>query len=155
MKRAQYSMEYLFVMAFGMLLIIGVSTLYFTQSKEVTDDRALTLTEIMGNEIITTAESIYYDGALSKKTLRYEMQPIINSLEVTSENSLVISVTTDGATYDLVYYANVPIEGYFPETKEYTEQIAHILIYNCGDNVLICSEEIGCSDSGRTGCPSS
>jgi uncharacterized protein (UPF0333 family) len=154
-KCGQYSLEYLFVIAFGMLLIIGVSALYFTQSKQVTDERAQTLVELMGNEIISTAESIYHAGALSKKTLRYEMPSIVNTLEITDEDSLVISVSTDGATYDYVYYSTVPIEGYFPETKAYTEQIAHILIYNCGDNVLICSEEIGCDETGLTGCPTS
>ncbi len=150
-SRAQFSLEYLLVIAFGMMLILVISVVYFAQTREISLDRQQTLLNIMGNDIVTTASNVYYAGPLSKKTLRYGIPAMVNNIYV-ADNAFIFNVTTNGATYDLVFYANVPIIGYFPESKEYTEQIAHILIYNCGDEVLICSEEIGCSETGETSC---
>jgi hypothetical protein len=155
MKRAQFSVEYLFVMAFGMTTLLIIAGVYFAQTRNVSEDRQQTLVEIMGRDVVTTAKTVYHAGSLSKKTLRYTMPQIVNNVYVSDDQAFVFNVTSDGATYDLVYYADVPIEGYFPETKIYTEQIAHILVLNCGDEVLLCSEEYGCSASGETGCPSS
>ncbi|PIN78928.1 hypothetical protein COV16_05355 [Candidatus Woesearchaeota archaeon CG10_big_fil_rev_8_21_14_0_10_34_8] len=151
MKRAQYAFEYLMVIAFGMGLLLIIGFIYFTQVREVTQDQQTTLVEIMANDILSVSTNVYHAGSISKKTIRYTMPEIVNSIRV-EDDALVFNVTVDASTYDLVYYSNVPIEGYFPETKVYTEQIAHILVYNCEDNVLICTEEFGCSSTGDEGC---
>lgn len=143
-SKAQYAFEYLMVLAFAMGLLLTVAMVYFIQTREVSEEKQEALIDIMANEIIATASNVYYSGSISKKTLRYSMPAMVNNIFVTGDNALVFNVTTEGASYEKVYYASVPIQGIFPETKQYTEQIAHILVYNKDNYVLLCTEEFGC-----------
>ena len=141
--KAQMSVEYLFVIALAMGLVLITAYVYFIQSSEISQEQQLTNIEVMAQDILSTAKNVYYAGGISKKTTDYKMPSIVNNVYV-MENALVFNVTTDGSAYDLVYYSDVPITGIFPETKYYTEQIAHILIVNNEDSVLLCTEEFGC-----------
>jgi hypothetical protein len=141
--KAQMSVEYLFVVALAMGMVLVTAYVFFAQSNQVSEEQQLTTVEIMGNDLLSVAKNVYYSGLLSKKTVQYTMPSVVNNLYV-EDNALVFNVTADGSTYDLVYYSDVPIQGIFPETKIYTEQIAHILVYNREDYVLLCTEELGC-----------
>lgn len=144
--RAQMSVEYLFVIAFAMALVMITAVVFFMQSKETSEEQQLALTEILANDILSTATRVYYSGDLSQKTVRTTMPAIINNIYVSGDNALVFNVTTEGASYDLTYYADVPVHGVFPSSKYYTEQIVHILVYNYGDYILLCTEEFGCEE---------
>ncbi|MEK6867831.1 MAG: hypothetical protein AABX98_03335 [Nanoarchaeota archaeon] len=143
-KKAQFSLEYMFIVAFAMSAVLITATVFFMQSRESGEQQQLTNIEIIANDILSTAKSVYYAGGISKKTVRYTMPTIVNNISVSDDNALVFSITSEGITSDLVYYSDVPIEGVFPHDKGYTEQITHILIYNRDDYVLICTEEFGC-----------
>ncbi len=142
--KAQYAFEYLMVLAFAMGLLLTVAMAYFIQTREVSEEKQEAMMDIMAQEIIATVSNVYYSGSISKKTLRYTIPAMVNNILVTEDNALVFNVTAEGATYEKVYYADVPIKGIFPETKQYTEQIAHILVYNKDDYVLLCTEEFTC-----------
>jgi hypothetical protein len=141
--KAQMSIEYLFVIALAMGMVLVTAYVYFVQSSEISEQQQITNVEVMAQDILSVAKNVYHAGGISKKTANYKMPPIVNNVYVV-ENALVFNVTTDGSTYELVYYSDVPIIGDFPETKYYTEQIAHILIINNEDYVLLCTEEFGC-----------
>ena len=145
-KKAQFSLEYMFIVAFAMAAVLITATVFFMQSRESGEQQQLANVEIIANDVLSTAKSVYYAGGISKKTVRHTMPTIVNNLSVTDDNALVFSITSEGITSDLVYYSDVPIEGVFPHEKGYTEQITHILIYNRDDYVLICTEEFGCEE---------
>lgn len=144
--KSQMALEYLFIIAFAMALVLVTATVFFLQSKESTEEQQQATIDIMANDILSTASRVYYSGDLSKKTVRYTIPAMVNNMYVTGDNALVFNVTTEGASYELTYYADVPIEGVFPTSKGYTEQIAHILVYNKGDYILLCTEEFGCEE---------
>lgn len=144
-KKAQFSLEYMFVIAFAMAAVLITVYAFFIQSQETSGEQQLASIDIIARDLLSNAKNVYYSGDLSKKTLRYTMPAIVNNITVyEEEDSLVFSVTSQGATYDLAYYSDIPIEGYLPESKEYTQQIAHFIVYNRDDYVLICTEEFGC-----------
>lgn len=141
--KSQMSVEYLFVIALAMGMVLVTAYVFFVQTSEVSEQQQIATIEIMGNDILSVAKSVYYSGGISKKTVQYTMPSIVDNIYV-ADNALVFNVTTSGSTYELVYYSDVPITGIFPETKYYTEQIAHILVINNEDSVLLCTEEFGC-----------
>ena len=141
-KKAQFSLEYMFVIAFAMTAVLITVYVFFIQSQETSEEQQLATVEIIARDLLSNTKNVYYSGDLSKKTLRYTMPAIVNNIIVyEEEDSLVFNVTSQGATYDLTYYSDVPIEGYLPESKQYTEQIAHFIVYNRDDHVSICTEE--------------
>ncbi len=141
--KAQLSVEYLFVIALAMSMVLITAYVFFVQTSESSEQQQLATVEIMGRDIISVAKSVYYSGGISKKTVQYTMPSIVNNIYV-ADNALVFNVTSQGSTYDLVYFSDVPLEGNFPETQYYTQQIAHILVMHQEDSVLLCSEEFGC-----------
>lgn len=147
-KSAQMAVEYLFVIAFAMGLVLITAVVFFMQSKESTEEQQRALIDIIAHDILSTANRVYYSGDISKKTVRYTIPTMVNNIYVSGDNALVFNVTTEATAYDLTYYADVPIKGVFPTSKGYTEQIAHILVYNKGDYVLLCTEEFGNVTSG-------
>lgn len=142
--KGQFSMEYLFVIAFAMSIVLISAYAFFIQSRESTEEQQLATIEIIARDVLSNAENVYYAGPLSKKTLRYTMPQILNNISVTGDNALVFSISSDGAIRELAYYADVPIQGYFPHDPSYTQQIAHILVYNNDTYVMLCTEEFGC-----------
>ena len=141
--KAQMSVEYLFIVALAMGIVLITAYVFFMQTSEVSEEQQLTTVEVIGNDLLSVSKRVYYSGEVSKKTVSYTMPSIVNNIFV-ADNALVFNVTSSSSTYELVYYSDVPIEGIFPETKTYTEQIAHFLIYNRDDYVLLCTEEFGC-----------
>jgi len=141
--RAQMSVEYLFVVALAMGMILVTAYVFFMQTSDVSEEQQLSTIEIMGNDLLSVARNVYYSGDLSKKTVQYTMPSIVNNIYV-ADNALVFNVTTSGATYDIVYYSDVPLQGDFPETAVETQQIVHILVIKNQSSVLLCTEEFGC-----------
>lgn len=147
MQKAQFSLEYMFVIAFAMTAVLITVYVFFIQSQQTSEEQQLADIDIIARDMLSNAKNVYYSGDLSKKTLRYTMPAIVNNITIyEDEDSLVFSVTSEGVTYDLSYYSDVPIEGYLPTSKEYTQQISHFLVYNREDYVLICTEEFGCDE---------
>jgi uncharacterized protein (UPF0333 family) len=145
-KKAQFSLEYMFIVAFAMGAVLITATVFFMQSRESGEEQQLANIEIIANDVLSTAKSVYYAGGISKKTVRHTMPTIVNNISVSDDNALVFSITSEGITSELVYYSDVPIEGVFPHDKGYTEQITHILVYNRDTYVLLCTEEFGCDE---------
>ncbi len=141
--KAQMSVEYLFVVALAMGMVLVTAYVFFMQTSEVSEEQQLSTIDIMGNDLLSVSKNVYYSGEVSKKTVQYLMPSIVNNIYI-ADNALVFNVTTSDSTYDIVYYSDVPIQGIFPETKTYSEQIAHFLVYKRTDYVLICTEEFGC-----------
>ena len=144
-KKSQMSVEYLFVIAFAMGIVLVTAYAFFVQTRETSTDQQLGTIEVIARDVLSNAKNVYYAGPLSKKTVRYTMPTIVNNVSVSGDNALVFSVTTEGASYELTYYSDVPIAGNFPASQGYTQQITHILVMNNGTTVLLCTEEFGCS----------
>lgn len=143
-SKAQFSLEYLFVIGFAMAIVLITAYAFFIQSRESTEDQQLATIDFVAHDMLSNAKNVYYAGALSKKTLRYTMPQILNNISVTADNAIVFSITKEGVTSELPYYSDVPIAGYFPHDPGYTQQITHILVYNNDTYVMLCTEEFGC-----------
>ena len=142
--KAQFSVEYLFVIAFAMSVVLITAYVFFMQSRETNEEQQFATVEIIARDVLSNAKNVYYAGPLSKKTLRYTMPEIVENISVSGDNALIFTVTKEGATSELTYYSDVPIKGYFPSSQSYTQQITHILVYNNETYSMICSEEFGC-----------
>ncbi|MBI5073363.1 hypothetical protein HZA99_06105 [Candidatus Woesearchaeota archaeon] len=143
-KKAQFSLEYLFVIGFAMTIVLITAYAFFIQSKESTEDQQLATIDFIAHDMLSNVENVYYAVALSKKTLRYTMPQMLNNISVTGDDAIVFSITKQGVTSELSYYSDVPIEGYFPHDPGYTQQITNILVYNNDTYVMLCTEEFGC-----------
>ena len=142
-SKGQVSVEYLFVIAVALSMILVTAYAFFVQTKEASVDQQLATIDIMAYDILSNAKNVYYSGGLSKKTLRYAVPPIVQSILVSEDNAIVFAVSTEGSTHDLTYYSEVPIKGAFPETAEEIQQVTHFLIYSKEDYAFICTEEFG------------
>lgn len=146
MQKAQFSVEYMFVIGLAMVIALGTGVVFFLQAAETTDEEQSTKIEVMANDLLSLAQNVYYADSYSKKTARYTMPSNVQTMRVTEEpdNALIFDVATATGTSQLTYYSNVPIKGIFPSTPEETLQMVHFIVLNKETYVLICTEEFGC-----------
>lgn len=144
-KRGQFSVEYMMTIAIGLGILMLFLGVYFYQAKQTQEEADLAMVERMGNEIIQAAETIYYAGDFSQKTLRYDIPDILQNISV-QDREVVLKIRAKGADSDLVYYSNVPIEGIFNISDVYyARDISHIYVIKQEGSVLICTN-LGCEE---------
>lgn len=144
--KAQFSVEYLFVVGLALSVVLITAVVFFLQAGETTDEEQNTKVEIIANDLLSLAKSVYYADSYSKKTARYTIPTSVQIIRVTEDpdNALIFDVVTATGTTELTYYSDVPIQGIFPDTAEETQQITHFIVLNQETYVLFCTEEFGC-----------
>jgi len=116
MKRGQASVEYVVIVGFVTVVIIGilaVSTIYSSSSQ-----RNVKLTHInnFGNKIISSSEKVFYSGYPSKTTIVTYLPEDVTNVNIT-ENMVIVTVKTIDGLTDLGFPSNVNITGYITPSK--------------------------------------
>jgi len=111
-KCAQTSIEYLIIVSFITLIIIGILGVAFFYSNSIRDRIKILQMENFANKIISTAESVSYSGDPSKATIDVYLPEGVESISIhEGENLLIISLQTNSGTTTNAYSSNVEISG--------------------------------------------
>lgn len=130
--KAQVSMEYVIVVFIVALLIIPAVYLIYSFSKSSeTELRQIQINKV-GNEIVRTAEKVYYQGAPSRIVLEESMPEGITQIRIEkdwnlNQNELVVDTYFNSKSSQFSFPSKVNIAGSFPP-KSYGRGLKKIRI---------------------------
>jgi len=109
-KRSQISMEYVIILGFVLVIIIGILGIALFYSGSIKDRIKITQVDNFANKITSTAESVYYYGEPSKATITVYLPEGIKEINIL-EDSLFITTQVSSGLEKRAFSSNVPIEG--------------------------------------------
>jgi len=142
--RAQFAIEHILVVAISIMVIIPIVYFFYNYSVSQMDEVSMTQLNRMGNDILNSAESVYYMGNPSRVTLDTNMPGNVVNITIMGNKDLVFKALFNGRLSDVAFSSNVPIVGpYINETGTrcnngcYSAGLKHITMICQGDNVSI------------------
>lgn len=112
-RSSQASMEYLFIVALTFLILIPTVYLFFSYSRESTEEITDAQITKLGRAIVDASETIFYSGQGSRTVLELTMPKGINEIYIIDGRELVFKVTTSFGDSDIVFFsaANMTTKG--------------------------------------------
>ena len=110
-KKAQYSFEYLLVIALTFVLIVPTTYLFYNYSKESTQEITDALITKIGRNIIDAAELIFYSGKGSKTVLELNIPDNIDGAVIIDNKEIVFNVSSTYGISEVVFFSSVNITG--------------------------------------------
>ena len=131
-KKAQVSTEYLIVVGFITLVLIGILAIAIIYSGAVKDKIKMSQITTFASKIISSSEKTFYSGEPSKATF-YAYLPD-NVLDITiDEDSLFFTIQTSSGINKISFSSNVPISG----TLTSSSGLKKIQVIAQGNTVII------------------
>ncbi len=142
-RRAQSAVEYLFIVALALTLILPASFLFFDFSKS--SEGAVISAQInrVGTEIISKAEEVYVIGNNSRVTLELTLPDNIESVIIYGESEIVISYYALGGTTQAVFFTDIPIMNSYtrcvlaPCSVDLIPGLNYVRVTSMGDHVSV------------------
>jgi len=141
-KKGQIAVEYLFILALALAIIVPGSMLFFNYSRDSNEKLTASQINKIGDNIINQAEDIYSIGKNSWTTVETNFpETTINAYII--DNEFIITYNTPHGVTEGVFFSNVPIQGAYGNniSSEFHMGFTSIRIESKGGYVLI-SEEI-------------
>lgn len=110
LKHSQISMEYIIILGFVMIVIIGILGTALFYSGSIKDRIKIIQVNNFANKIITTAESVYYYGEPSKSTISVYLPEGVKEITI-SQNNLFITTQVSSGLEKSSFSSEVPIDG--------------------------------------------
>lgn len=133
-KRGQISIEYLVLIGFVTLVVIGilgVSVFYIGNIREAIGSDQL---GHFSDKVISSAETVYYSGEPSKLTITAYLPSGVSSINV-QDQSLVFVFTSNSGTNTIAYPSKAPIS--INGSLSYSEGLKKLKIAAEPNQVLI------------------
>jgi len=108
MKKSQISFEYVIIMGFVVLSIMGILAVAFYYSDSVKDQVKTSQIDSCINKIVSTSESIFYAGKPSKATIQCYLPDNVVSIQI-SAKELYVSYQSSNSVAQQSYTSNVPL----------------------------------------------
>jgi len=144
-KKAQFAIEHILVVAFGLLIIIPIVYFFYTYSIGQVEEVSHTQISKTGNDIINNAEAVYFMGKPSRITLDVNMPDMVHNITIMGNKEIVFFLNAIGGDYtEMAFIANVPISGvYLNSTSTRCDEVCwspglkHITVESLGDEVAV------------------
>ncbi len=107
--KAQSALEYLMIIALTLGVIVPTTYLFYTYSKQSTEQIIYPRINEIGIEIINNAESVYYSGEHSKIVMDVNMPEKINDINILEDRELVFEIETELGDNEMVFFSDIPI----------------------------------------------
>lgn len=107
--KAQSSLEYLLIVALTFMIIIPTTYLFYSYSKESSQEISDAQITKLGKSIVDAAESIFYSGKGSKTVLELNVPDNIGSVAIIDGRELVFNITTNFGASEVVFFSSVNI----------------------------------------------
>ena len=105
--KSQSSLEYLLIVVLTFAVIIPAAYLFFSYSKESTEEIKDSQTLKIGRDIVDTAESIFYSGQGSKTVLEINIPDNVVNVVIIDGRELVFNISTSFGVSEIVFISNV------------------------------------------------
>ncbi len=107
----QSSLEYVMIVALTFLVIVPTTYLFYSYSKESSQEISDAQVTKLGRGIIDASESIFYSGQGSKTVLDLNVPDRVESAKIIDGKELIFSVSTSFGFTDIVFFSSVNITG--------------------------------------------
>ena len=132
-KQAQFSIEYMVMMGFALLLLLPTILLFATEKENIKSDIAASQATQIARKIADKAEEIYYQGAPSRTTLKVYMPRGVESITFSNREVVISFRTSANVLSDIVEVTPVNITGSISPASG----IHYIEIKSEGDYILV------------------
>ena len=105
--KAQSSLEYLLIVALTFAILVPATYLFYSYSKESTQEIVDAQVVKIGRNIIDTSETIFYSGTGSRTILDLNMPESVLSATIIQGRELVFNITTDIGVNEVVFFSNI------------------------------------------------
>lgn len=103
-KKGQSAVEYLSIVAIGLMVLIPGSYLFLNYSKSTTDQVSSSQLNLAGVEIINEAEKMYVLGRNSWTTVEISMPGIFHSAAINNGTELYFNYSTQTGPSQVVFF---------------------------------------------------
>ena len=131
--KAQFSIEYLIMMGFTLLLIIPTIIIFANESTNIKSDIALSQINKVALKLSEKAEEVYYQGAPSRTTIRTNLPSGIENISISGKDIVFIYSGYGNSTITVIETAQVNVTG----NISIRQGVHNILIKSEGDYVSI------------------
>ena len=107
--KAQSALEYLMIVAITLMIILPSTYLFYTYSKQLTDEAIYPQINEIGLGIINNAHSVYFSGEYSKIVMDVNMPKKVNDIYILYNRELIFNVESDIGSSDIVFFSNINI----------------------------------------------
>jgi hypothetical protein len=131
-KKGQVGIEYMIIVGFVSFAVIAILLLAFFYSGQIKDSIKLNQAENFAEQLIGSAESVFFAGEPSKTTIRLYLPENVESIDI---NNNYVTVTMQLSTGQNIrsYETKVPLQG----TITTSEGIKKLTLIATEDNVVI------------------
>lgn len=109
LNKAQSSLEYLLVVAITFAIIIPTTYLFYSYSRESSQEITDAQITKLGRSIVDTAETIFYSGQGSKTVLELNVPDNVDSAVIIDGRELIFNITTSFGVSEIVFFSSVNI----------------------------------------------
>lgn len=110
MEKAQVSMEYILITAFSLLVAIPLIVLFFQYSQTYNNEVTLNQANKVMDEILNAAETVYYLGEPSQKTITVYFPKDVQQV-ILEQGYFSFTINNGGNTYTLYRAAQINFTG--------------------------------------------
>lgn len=111
-RSGQASFEAIAVLSLLFVILLPVIVVLYTYTGRMGNQMRDTQLDVIGNDILSAAETTYYLGPPSRLTIEETFPAGIESLIIQGRTELVFNVAGAG---EIVFLSDVPLEGSFSE----------------------------------------
>ena len=126
--RGQVAIEYLFLMGFALLLTLPLVIIYHTQSLRLSEETAAAMVERAAGQIGAAADTVYYLGSPSVRTVTVQLPQNIKSVAFSGQ-SVIFTMDSSSGDYEHVAWSAANLTGSFTAT-----QGPHVLMFSAMHN---------------------
>ncbi len=143
--RGQSSIEFLFVTAAGLLLVVVVAFSFLSASRSAEDRARLTQVNNIGNSIVEQASTVYALGANSWVNIDVNMPQSVVAVYTAENRAIVFDVQTSTGIVSLPVFSPTPLVGAAPAVGvrndiNTTIGTAHIQIHSGNTPIRVTSQ---------------
>lgn len=110
MRKSQVSIEYIIVVGFVTVILIGILGIAFFYSGTIKDNIKIAQVTNFANKLTSTAESVFYAGKPSKATITSYLPDGVKQIDIL-ENTLFFTIQTNSGITKISFTSSVPISG--------------------------------------------
>ncbi len=108
-RKGQVSMEYLVIVGIASLIILPLLVLFLMQMNDVTESMTLSQLNKIGDELVSSANEVYYLGEPAQNTLSFYLPGHVDEI-YSQDEMLVMVVSLRASSFSIVKYAAIDLD---------------------------------------------
>jgi uncharacterized protein (UPF0333 family) len=141
-KKAQFAVEYLLVVGIGLVILIPSLAMFYNYSSGQTEEAIVAKIGTIGRSILNNAETVYYMGPPSRRTLELEFPRKIHNFtiqNITNEGKMIyiLNLVIGDKESNYPFISEVPISGPYFGNKDQRCEDHNYACYSSGKKRII------------------